>query len=188
MKNICFFNLVLVLFVSCQQKQEKVFVSSTIPTQLQALDVVIVDTTLSNNFDDIDFDKLPRMTMALYDSLQLYRVEALLGYDTTFMSMGRILLANENGKIITVKIITDGEIMEYLLSYDKKGSLVDNLLVSYEDMVEYYSQISSKIDSNKITIQTVNFSYSDDLGNPVELSDTIIAKYEISPEFKFTTM
>lgn len=193
MKKIYLFNIILVtIFVSCQNKQENTSIGSTlplstIPSQIKSLDVVLNNTTLGNNFENIDFDKLPRLSMALYDSLKLSMVDELKGYDTTYLSMGRILLENENGKIITVQVITDGEITEHLLSYDKDGKLVDNLIVAYEDVVEYYSQVSSKINSNQIIVQTVNFTYAEtDKGSP-ELSDTIIKKYKITPEFRFVS-
>lgn len=179
------------MFISCQNKQENIGVNtlslSTIPSQIKSLDVVLNDTTLGNNFENIDFDRLPKLSMTLYDSLKLAMVDDLQGYDTTYLSMGRILLENENGRIITIQVITGGEITEHLLSYDKHGNLVDNLIVAYEDMVEYYSEVSSKINSNRITVQTVNFTYDEADGEPVELSDTIIKRYQITPEFRFVS-
>lgn len=187
MKKICFFSFIFltILFISCQPKTENNIVKSTIPIHLKDLDVVIIDTALGNDFENIDFANLPRMTKALYDSLQISKIAYLQDYDTTYLSMGRILLSNENGRIITIQVISDGEIMEYLISYNSSGQLVDNMLVAYEDMVEYYSEISSKIQSNNIIVQTVNFTYTDEQGNPVELSDTALTKYQITPEFKF---
>lgn len=187
MKKICFFSFIFltILFISCQPKTENNIVKSTIPIHLKDLDVVIIDTALGNDFENIDFANLPRMTKALYDSLQISKIAYLQDYDTTYLSMGRILLSNENGRIITIQVISDGEIMEYLISYNSSGQLVDNMLVAYEDMVEYYSEISSKIQSNNIIVQTVNFTYTDEQGNPVEISDTALTKYQITPEFKF---
>ena len=152
MKKTYFFSFIFItIFISCQPKSENI-VRSTIPTHLNDLDVVIIDTTLGNNFENIDFDNLPRMTRALYDSLQISKIAYLQNYDTTYLSMGRILLSNENGRIITIQIISDGEIMEYLVSYNSRGQLVDNMLVAYEDMVEYYSQVSSNIQANNIVV------------------------------------
>lgn len=186
MKKICFFSFIsVIIFISCQPKQGNNIVRSTVPTHLEDLDVVINDTALGNNFENIDFDNLPRMTKALYDSLQISKIAYLRDYDTTYLSMGRVLLSNENGKIITIQVISDGEIMEYLISYNASGQLVDNMLVAYEDMVEYYSEVSSTIQSNNITVQTVNFTYSDEQDNSIETSDTVFAKYQITPEFKF---
>lgn len=186
MKKICFFSSIFItILISCQPKLENNIVRSTIPVHLKDLDVVIIDTALGNDFENIDFANLPRMTKALYDSLQISKIAYLQEYDTTYLSMGRILLSNENGRIITIQVISDGEIMEYLVSYNSSGQLVDNMLVAYEDMVEYYSEISSKIQSNNIIVQTVNFTYTDEHGNPTELSDTAFTKYQITPEFKF---
>lgn len=186
MKKICFFSSIfIIIFISCQLKHENNIVRSTVPAHLNDLDVVIIDTALGNDFENIDFDNLPRMTKALYDSLQISKIAYLQNYDTSYLSMGRILLSNENGRIITIQVISDGEIMEYLVSYNSSGQLVDKMLVAYEDMVEYYSEVSSTIQSNNITVQTVNFTYTDEHGNQTELSDTTLTKYQITPEFKF---
>ena len=183
MKKIILFCITLtVVFISCQNKQSNSFAFNN---QLDSINISLNDSTLSNNFGNIDFERLPRLTMAEYNNLQLDKVTGLQGYDTTYLSMGRTLLLNDDGKIITIQVITDGEISEYLISYDKNGNLMDNLIVAYEDMVEYYSRISTQINSNQITVQTINFSYSDGEDNPVESSDTAITKYQITPEFKF---
>ncbi len=52
-------------------------------------------------------------------------------------------------------------------------------------MVEYYSEVSSKINSKEIIVQTINFTYSDSDDDQVEKSDTAFVKYQITPEFKF---
>ncbi|MBK5722338.1 hypothetical protein JGH11_15795 [Dysgonomonas sp. Marseille-P4677] len=183
MKKIFLFSFTLtVIFISCQNKQSNSFVFNN---RLDSIHISINDTMLSNNFGNIDFERLPRLTMAEYKNLQLDKVTGLQGYDTTYLSMGRTLLLNDNGKIITIQVITDGEIAEYLISYDKSGNLMDNLIVAYEDMVEYYSRISTQISSDQITVQTINFSYSDKDDNPIESSDTAITKYQITPEYKF---
>jgi hypothetical protein len=186
MKKICFFSSVfIIIFISCQPKTGNNTVRSTIPAHLTDLNVVIIDTALGNDFENIDFDNLPRMTKALYDSLQISKIAYLQNYDATYLSMGRILLSNENGRIITIQVISDGEIMEYLVSYDSSGRLIDNMLVAYEDMVEYDSEISSTIQSNNITVQTVNFTYTDEDGDQTEFSDTTFTKYRITTELKF---
>lgn len=177
MKKISFFTFMLVItFFACQNKKENN------QFQLNNLNVELNETTLSTIADSIDYMSLPRLTMAQYRNLQLEKVEGLRDYDTTYLSMGRVLLSNNNGRIITLQVITGGEITEFLLSYDKEGNLQDNLLVAYEDMVEYYSQVSSSIKSGEVTVQTVNFTYDD---NDNESSDTSTIRYQITPEFKF---
>lgn len=183
MKKILLFGFTpAVIFISCQNKQASSFAFNN---QLDSISISLNDTTLSNNFGSIDFEKLPRLTMVEYNNLHLDKIAGLQGYDTTYLSMGRTLLLNDDGKIITVQVITDGEISEYLISYDKSGNLIDNLIVTYEDMVEYYSRISTQISSNQITVQTINFTYSDKENKPIETSDTSIIKYQITPELKF---
>ncbi|MDR2951049.1 MAG: hypothetical protein ACK5KL_02310 [Dysgonomonas sp.] len=181
MNKIYLFNLILfTTFVSCQSKQE-----NNLKAQLGTLNVELTETFLSSKADSIDLTDVLRLTQKEYDDLQLSKVKGLEGYELSDLTMGQVLLDNANGTILTIQIITDGEITEYLLSYDKDGNLVDNLIVAYEDMVEYYSEISSKINSDLITVQTVNFTYGDEDGNQTEASDTAIAKYQITPEFKF---
>ncbi len=178
MKKTYLFSLILTFaFLSCQNKQ--------VNNQLSSLNMELSEALLGDNFENIDFETIPRLTMAQYDSLQLKKVSGLQGYDTTYLSMGNTIFSNENGKILTIQVITGGEITEYLLSYGKDGILIDNLLVAYEDMVEYYSQVTSKINSNNIIVQTINFNYNDSEDSPIETSDTIIEKYKITPEFKF---
>ncbi|MDR0824030.1 MAG: hypothetical protein LBN74_02980 [Prevotella sp.] len=179
MKKIYLFNLILfTTFISCQNKQ-----GGNLQTQLDSLNVELTEITLSDKGDSIDMTSVPRLTQKEYDDLQLSKVKGLEGYNLWDLSMGQVLLDSADGMILTIQIITDGEITEYLLSYDKERNLVDNLIVAYEDMVEYYSEVSSKISSNKITVQTVNFTYGDD--DQDEISDTIVAKYRITPELKF---
>lgn len=172
--------LTIILF-SCQNKQEKQGQISS----LESLDAKIEETTLSNKVEDIDLMKISRLTQSQYDSLQLSKVKELQGYDIADLTMGRILLNNDFGKMVTVQIITDGEITELLLSYDKNGNLVDNLIVAYEDLVEYYKEVTSSINSNKITVQTINFNYYDVGSNTIETADTIRTNYQITPELRF---
>jgi len=175
----CF--ILLVIFLSCQNKQKEI----EPPARLDSLHIRLEETTLSNKAESIDLMTISRLSQSRYDSLQLAKVKELEGYDIADLTMGKILLSNDNGKMLTVQVITDGEITELLLSYDKDGNLVDNLIVAYEDMVEYYSQITSSINSDSITVQTINYIYSDSEDNTQETSDTIITKYKITPEFRF---
>lgn len=181
MKRIYLFGLIFtVISVSCQKKQISLY-----ETQLNPLKVDIVDISLESSSNSIDLTKIQRLTQEQYNSLQLEKVKGLEGYELSDLSMGQTLLDNENGKILTIQIITDGEITEYLLSYDKNGNLIDNLIVAYEDMVEYYSEISSKIKSNEIIVQTINYTYDEVNSDSGGTADTAIVKYQITPEFKF---
>ena len=181
MKKIYLFSFIfLVTIVSCQNKQSEIK-----QAQLDTLNVELSETQLSNKADSMDLTNIARQTEKEYTDLQLFNVKGLEGYSAEDLSMGRILLANDNGKILSVLVITDCEITEYLLCYDKSGNLQDNLLVAYEDMVEYYSEVSTKINSKEIIVQTINFTYSDSDDDQVEKSDTAFVKYQITPEFKF---
>lgn len=183
MKKICLLGLIFtVISVSCQKKQINLY-----ETQLNPLKVDLAEVSLNSSSNPVDLTKIQRLTQEQYNSLQLEKVKGLEGYELNDLCLGQTLLDNQNGKILTIQVVTDGEITEYLLSYDKDGNLIDNLIVAYEDMVEYYSEVSSKIKSNEIIVQTINYTYDEmdnDLGGT---ADTAIAKYQISPDFKFIT-
>lgn len=143
------------------------------------------DISLNSSSSTIDLTKIQRLTPEQYSSLQLEKVKGLEGYELNDLCLGQILLENKSGKILTIQVVTDGEITEYLLSYDKNGNLIDNLIVAYEDMVEYYSEVSSKIKSNEIIVQTISYTYDEINSDSGGTADTAITKYQISPEFKF---
>lgn len=179
MKKIYFFSIILaIILFSCQNKQGQ-------QSRLEPLHIELEKITLSNKADDIDLMKISRLTQIQYDSLQLDKVKELQGYDISDLTMGKMLLNNDSGKMLTVQIITDGEITELLLSYDKNGNLVDNLIVAYEDLVEYYKEVTSLINTDKITVQTINYNYFDVGNNTIETSDTIVTNYAITPDLKF---
>ncbi len=175
------FTTILLLSNSCQNRH-----NDNTHNQIHLLNLQLDETTLSGGESgDIDFSQIPRLSQKEYDSLQIKSIEDLDGYDSQDLSMGHILFDSEDGKIITIRIITEGELTEYLLSYDRHGSLTDKLLVAYEDLVENYSQISSNIKSDTITIRTVNYSYDEKNGEETEIADTIVSNYQITPELKF---
>lgn len=176
------FTTILLLSNSCQNRH-----NDNTSSQIKQLDLHLDETDLGNRQDSIDFTGIPRLSQAEYDSLQLKSIEDLTGYDSQDLSMGHILFDSEEGRIITIHIITEGELTEYLLSYDKEGNLTDKLLVAYEDLVEYYSQVSTKIKSNQITIQTINYTYSEDDNDDSTSIDTIISSYQITPDLKFVS-
>lgn len=149
--------------------------------------IVLQDSTLGKYFDVIDFNKLKRLSQAEYDSLHLVQINSLSGYGLEDLTMGQILFNGVNGKLLTLHVITEGEITEYLLSYDPKGNLVDSLIVAYEDMVDYYTEVSTLIKKNEILVQTVNFTYDGKDGNEETASDTSMTKYQITPSLRFLT-
>lgn len=177
--------LFLVLSLSsCDSKSKKEADVSTLSLPDK---IVFQDSTLGKYFDVIDFSKLKRLTQAEYDSLHLVQINSLSGYDLEDLTMGQILFNGANGKLLTLKVITEGEITEYLLSYDPKGNLVDSLIVAYEDMVDYYSEVTTIIRKNQILVQTVNFTYDGKDGNEETASDTSMTKYRITPSLRFLT-
>lgn len=172
-----------IIFVSCNNKSKKPDTKNSSSVN----SIIIEDSILGQNLDKMNFDSIKRLTQAEYDSLHLAQIKSLSDYGPNDLTMGRFLFEGENGKLLTIKIITEGEITEYLLSYDTKGKLVDSLIVAYEDMVEYYTQVSSSIKQNEILVQTINFSYDGADGNEEEKADTSLTKYQITPELRFLT-
>ena len=95
MKKIYLFSFIfLVTIVSCQNKQ-----SENKQAQLDTLNVELSETQLSNKADSMDLTDIARLTEKEYTDLQLFNVKGLEGYSAEDLSMGRILLANENGKM-----------------------------------------------------------------------------------------
>lgn len=174
------FTTILLLSNSCQNRH-----NDNTGSQIQSLSFKLDDTSLESKLNDVDFESIPRMSQQEYDSLQINSIEDLNGYDSQDLSMGHVLFDSEDGKIITIRIITEGELTEYLLSYDRHGGLIDKLLVAYEDLVENYSQISSSIKSDTIKIQTINYTYDDSSDEEKEIADTVVSNYQITPELKF---
>lgn len=172
-----------IIFVSCNNKSKE----SDTKNSSSVNSIIIEDSLLGQNLDKMNLDSIKRLTQAEYDSLHLAQIKSLSDYGPNDLTMGRFLFEGENGKLLTIKIITEGEITEYLLSYDTKGKLVDSLIVAYEDMVEYYTQVSSSIKQNEILVQTINFSYDGIDGNEEEKADTSLTKYQITPELRFLT-
>ena len=169
------------VLVSCQNKQPQLENKSEDKKGISYVE--LKETLIVPKADSIEYMPTEHLTSEEYDNLQLSRVKDLEGYHLSDLRMGRTLLSNDNGKIITINIITEGELTEYLLSYDATGNLVDNLIVAYEDLVEYYTSISSKLNSSGLHIQTVNFTYDEE--DDSEESDTIIIKYTLTPDLKF---
>lgn len=186
MRKIILYNFIFpVILISCSANQGQANNTADGNPVQQILHVELNETAIGRNFDNIDLASIPRISAVAYDSLQLNKVAGLQGYDTADMCLGRVLWTTENGKIITIQVITDGEITEYLLSYDKDGNLMDNLIVAYEDMVENYSEVSSVINERQITVQSVEFNYFEEDGESTETADTAITRYQISPELRF---
>lgn len=175
-----FFFIILLLSSSCQKGR-----NNEKQTQIQLPDLSISEHALMEGSDSIELNSLKRLSQQEYDSLQIQSIEDFIGYDLQDLSIGRVLFDSEEGKIISIHIITEGELTEFLLSYDKYGNPRDKLLVAYEDLVENYSQITSTIKSGTITIQTVNYFYNDEDSIESETADTVIANYKISPELRF---
>lgn len=176
------FSTILLISPSCLNKP-----SEYKQTQTQLPDLWLEETTLSNRVDSSTLSILPRLSQQEYDDLQISSIEDLTGYDSQDLSMGKILIDSEDGKVISVHIATEGELTEYLLSYDKDGMIKSKLLVAYEDLVENYCQISSTIKSGTITIQTINYTYSESDSLENDIADTITTYYHISPEFEFVS-
>lgn len=142
------------------------------------------DITFNLDKDSVNYDAMPRLTKEEFDSLQIKKIQYLENTDIAYLSMGEVLYSGDKGKIITLWVLSEGETIEYLLSYNKEGNLLDNAMVAYEDIVEYYSKTYSQIKSDQLTITTITFSY-EGVDDVVEKSDTSVVKYRITPDFKF---
>lgn len=176
------FYSILLISPSCQNRQNEYN-----QPQIQLPDLRLEETTTGDKSDTINISRLPKLSQQEYDSLQIKDIEDFIGYDSQDLTMGQVLIDNEEGKVISIHIITEGELTEFLLSYDRHGNLKDKLLVAYEDLVENYSQISSTIKSGIITVQTINYIYDETDSLATETADTIFTTYEISSQLEFVS-
>lgn len=120
------------------------------------------------------------LTKEEYDALNLGALSFIPEFGELQYEIGSTLIDEPTRKLLTVKTIASGEISEYLLGYIN-NNVTDSLLISYEDNVEYFSEISSVLNGNKITVTTIDFDYSGE----AEIADTIRTSYIISKELTF---
>ena len=165
--------------IGCIDKGQRIDIDTN--AQINLPDSIFFD----NKFEDLDVEGSAASALTInqdtYDKLQLSNIEAFAYYSKDNFIVNKTLYEGENGKIISIYVITGGEVMEYLFSYDKDGKLKDSLLVAYTDNVEYFSTITSKLKSGKmIAVETINFSYDE-----ANTTDTITTWYNITPELKF---
>ena len=135
-----------------------------------------------SNFDD-NWNKLDDSNVLSeeeYDSLKLGSLSFIGSYGDLQYEIGKRIIDQEDRKLLTIKAIASGEISEYLLGYID-NDITDSLLVAYEDNVEYYSQTSSTISHDTITVVTIDHDYS----GMEDVADTIVSQYIISPELRF---
>lgn len=120
------------------------------------------------------------LTKEQYDALNLGALSFIPEFGELQYEIGSTLIDEPTRKLLTIKTIASGEISEYLLGYIN-NIVTDSLLISYEDNVEYFSETSSVINGNKITVTTIDFDYSGE----AEIADTIRTSYIISKELTF---
>lgn len=192
-KTYIFFFITVLLFACRNNKVEQ----ETIESNVNKDTIVKIDTTENSikqkpsvndiyiefdyNIDSIYNSKAPRMTQKEFNNLQLGSLKHF-PYTYDLLSKDQSIYENQNGKIVTVEAYTGGERAKYLLSYNRDNKLLDFLLVSYEDYVEYFSRTSSMIKNGEIIVTEINYTDDSIEGK----SDTVIDKYKISPELKFT--
>lgn len=182
MKKILFILLIVsstaLIITSCGKKKQY-NESDNVEANATGTDSTIKDAEFDDNWNEA-YKAKDNLSKQTFDSLKLNTLTFLPPYEDLDFQIGKTLLNTDNKKLLTIKAIASGEISEYLLGYIG-GNITDSLLVAYEDNVEYYSATYSTIENNKITVTTVNRSYD----GPEEVADTIVTKYNITPELTF---
>lgn len=178
MKKLIILSLAIA-FVSCNSSSDK-SKETTDPsiTEINPIDTLNI---LLGDFEKITFVDSDTLTDAIRKKLQIEEIEELLGYSNRYLYKGKTIAENKNGSIVSLYMHSEGEASEYLISYDTNGKFISDIVVGYDDWVEGYSKTSSKIVNGKLTIETVNFDYSEE----VEKADTILEHYKISPDLTF---
>lgn len=174
------FATVTILTLSCGGKAK----NNSTDTQQDATSVEYANIELSEKHFGDNWNQLENsqtmLTKEEYDALNLGKLSFIPAYEDLQYEIGSTLVDEPTRKLFTIKTIASGEISEYLLGYIN-NCVTDSLLISYEDSVEYFSETSSIINGNKITVTTVNFDYS----GTEEVADTIKTSYTISKELTF---
>lgn len=90
-----------------------------------------------------------------------YRVESPAGYDLA---------------LITAE--TEMELFTELVSFDKNHKMIDEAPVAYDEIAESFTQKTGKIEKDKVTVTTINYSNTEDGEKHVQI-------FKITPQGKF---
>ena len=162
--------LILIFLSSCKKDKEKI-------------STLTIHKEVKNNWDNLPSLVAQKMDISLYDSLNLNNLNFIPPYEYADFVID-ILSSNDSleSRIGILTVINSGEILSYLMTYHQ-NVLVDDLMVYYEDNVEYYQHITSTINNDSICITSV--TWKDDFDNYRNNSDTTIENYLLTPTLQF---
>lgn len=127
-----------------------------------------------------------KITEAQFNELQLHKMDRFkdrkFSQENVDVTVADTLYSNGKSKVILIVDNTGGEYAGYLVSYDVNGNYVSDIEVVYEDVVEYYSTVSSVIHNDTIRSQTINTEYTDD---EKEKRDTVNEVYVLTKNMVF---
>lgn len=144
--------------------------------------ILNLEKKFTNNWSDPLYHTQQKINEEEYNDLQLETLKFVPAFANSDFIADTLLLDTLGQKIIALRIINSGEILEYLLTY-KDNKLVDNLLVSYEDNVEYYEQISSILKNDSIITSIIR--WEDDFSTSIDQADTVKIRYHLTPTLHF---
>lgn len=142
-----------------------------------------IQREFKDNWNNLPSLVANKIDQSVYDSLNLNKLDFIPSYDYSDLVVD-VLSSNDslNTKLVLLTVINSGEIIEYLMTYNQ-DVLIDDLMVYYEDNVEYYQQITSSIINDSVCVTSVR--WNDDHENYAEKSDTIIENYLLTPTLHF---
>ena len=169
--------LILVVFISCNQNKNEQKTPSEVNNG--ALDSLIEYTEEGSSFIE-EFQKLPVKHIPLIDStsfdsfideddIKKINVEALRlplvftnwfkkGYDYKVISGYRLVLSESFYSVVVTTEKGNHEMKSTLINYDFEGNIIDYKGVAYDEIAESLVRTQSKIEKNKITIYTIEWT------------------------------
>lgn len=194
-KSLCLVAILFIACVSCKEKSKQA--DKAINNDYS---INLTEQVIGNNWNG---DELiaEYLSEAVYDSLKLGKLPFIPPFGEMDFQIGKVFVDTLGYKMLTLRLVSSGEISEYLLTYEN-GEPIDFLMVAYEDNVEYFSTTKTFLKGDSLLVETITYSGDDTdadkdesevVTNESELSlsasnnlaDTLFSHYLITPDFRF---
>lgn len=185
-KSLCVVAVLLLSCISCKEKVQQIE-----ETKNNKYSINLEEQLIGNNWNEDNQLTTDYIDEVVYDSLKLGKLPFIPPFGEMDFQIGKVLVDTLDYKMFTLRLISSGEISEYLLTYEK-GEPIDFLMVAYEDNVEYFSTTKTFLKGDSLLVETITFLGDDtDAKDETELyantnsSDTLFSHYLITPDFRF---
>lgn len=123
-------------------------------------DIKIKSTPLidSTNFDMfIDEDDYKKVDVQVLNLEKIYPNFNKEGYNYRAIASYRVEISEEFHSIVVTILKGEHEMESILINYDFEGNIMDSKVISYDEIAEGQSRIESKIEENKLTINSIQW-------------------------------